>query len=205
LPTPRLAASRPLPALAWPGYVVDPDGSKRLWVARRSRTKQTWPGKLDHIVAGGQVRGGFMFIALSRLFQTGLFQVFPDRIAGNRVGGGGARWPPIPRVAAAGAPADRPAAAMPPFQDPFQCSGTAAYTRWAVVGPAPVGRPPSSLHCASIAPPLCLHRPSLVPPLSPRPSATAPPPTGPPLSSLYPPPFHHPPAGSPLASAAAIM
>jgi hypothetical protein len=26
-----------------------------LWVARRAATKQTWPGKLDHIVAGGQV------------------------------------------------------------------------------------------------------------------------------------------------------
>jgi isopentenyldiphosphate isomerase len=37
------------------GYVVAPDGTKKLWVARRSRTKQTWPGKLDHIVAGGQV------------------------------------------------------------------------------------------------------------------------------------------------------
>jgi isopentenyldiphosphate isomerase len=31
------------------------DGSKKLWVASRSATKQTWPGKLDHIVAGGQV------------------------------------------------------------------------------------------------------------------------------------------------------
>lgn len=38
------------------GYVVRPDGSKALWVARRSAQKQTWPGKLDHIVAGGQVR-----------------------------------------------------------------------------------------------------------------------------------------------------
>lgn len=38
------------------GYVVQPDGSKALWVARRSKSKQTWPGKLDHIVAGGQVR-----------------------------------------------------------------------------------------------------------------------------------------------------
>lgn len=38
------------------GYVVQADGSKALWVARRSASKQTWPGKLDHIVAGGQVR-----------------------------------------------------------------------------------------------------------------------------------------------------
>jgi hypothetical protein len=40
------------------GYVVAADGSKKLWVARRSATKQTWPGKLDHIVAGGQVSTG---------------------------------------------------------------------------------------------------------------------------------------------------
>ncbi|GBF91814.1 nudix hydrolase chloroplastic-like [Raphidocelis subcapitata] len=39
------------------GFVEAPDGTKRLWVARRSRTKQTWPGKLDHIVAGGQPYG----------------------------------------------------------------------------------------------------------------------------------------------------
>lgn len=39
------------------GYVVAADGSKKLWVARRSKSKQTWPGKLDHIVAGGQPYG----------------------------------------------------------------------------------------------------------------------------------------------------
>jgi 8-oxo-dGTP pyrophosphatase MutT (NUDIX family) len=34
------------------------DGKKiSLWVARRSKTKQTWPGKLDHIAAGGQPFG----------------------------------------------------------------------------------------------------------------------------------------------------
>jgi hypothetical protein len=37
------------------GYVGGADGSKKLWVARRSASKQTWPGRLDHIVAGGQV------------------------------------------------------------------------------------------------------------------------------------------------------
>jgi Domain of unknown function (DUF4743) len=38
------------------GYVRDAArGTLKLWVARRSATKQTWPGKLDHIVAGGQV------------------------------------------------------------------------------------------------------------------------------------------------------
>jgi hypothetical protein len=38
------------------GYVVAPDGTKQLWVAKRSAAKPTWPGKLDHLVAGGQVR-----------------------------------------------------------------------------------------------------------------------------------------------------
>lgn len=36
------------------GY-VNIDGEKYLWVAKRSDTKQTFPGMLDHIVAGGQV------------------------------------------------------------------------------------------------------------------------------------------------------
>jgi hypothetical protein len=34
------------------GYVRRADGSKELWVGRRSKSKQTWPGMLDHIVAG---------------------------------------------------------------------------------------------------------------------------------------------------------
>ena len=38
------------------GYVETPRGLE-LWVARRSQTKATWPGKLDHIVAGGQPAG----------------------------------------------------------------------------------------------------------------------------------------------------
>ena len=38
------------------GYVETPRGLE-LWVARRSRSKATWPGKLDHIVAGGQPAG----------------------------------------------------------------------------------------------------------------------------------------------------
>lgn len=36
------------------GYVVGAQG-QRLWLARRSASKPTWPGMLDHIVAGGQV------------------------------------------------------------------------------------------------------------------------------------------------------
>lgn len=47
------------------GYVVLPDGSVELWVARRSKTKQTWPGKLDHIVAGGQVCPCFFHLFLA--------------------------------------------------------------------------------------------------------------------------------------------
>ncbi|ORY93952.1 NUDIX hydrolase domain-like protein [Syncephalastrum racemosum] len=34
-------------------FVRDTDGSIKMWVARRSRTKQTWPGMLDNCVAGG--------------------------------------------------------------------------------------------------------------------------------------------------------
>jgi hypothetical protein len=36
------------------GYVRTHQGIE-LWVATRSRDKPTWPGCLDHIVAGGQV------------------------------------------------------------------------------------------------------------------------------------------------------
>ncbi len=43
---------------------MGPDGSKKLWVARRSRTKSTWPGKLDHIVAGGQARAGLRVLCM---------------------------------------------------------------------------------------------------------------------------------------------
>ncbi len=44
------------------GYVRDAEtGGIKLWVARRSARKQTWPGKLDHIVAGGQVGGRVIF------------------------------------------------------------------------------------------------------------------------------------------------
>lgn len=39
------------------GFVTLADGTKELWVARRSAVKPTWPGKLDHIVAGGQPYG----------------------------------------------------------------------------------------------------------------------------------------------------
>ena len=34
-----------------------PPASMRLWVATRSLSKPTWPGRLDHIVAGGQPDG----------------------------------------------------------------------------------------------------------------------------------------------------
>ena len=36
------------------GFVRGPSGIE-LWVATRSKDKPTWPGRLDHIVAGGQV------------------------------------------------------------------------------------------------------------------------------------------------------
>lgn len=47
----------PAPGVHINGYVTLPDGSKELWVAKRSSTKPTWPGKLDHIAAGGQPHG----------------------------------------------------------------------------------------------------------------------------------------------------
>ena len=39
------------------GYVRREVGEYDLWVAKRSRNKQTWPGMLDHIVAGGLPHG----------------------------------------------------------------------------------------------------------------------------------------------------
>ena len=37
------------------GY-VERDGEKYLWIGKRSETKPTYPGMLDHLVAGGLVR-----------------------------------------------------------------------------------------------------------------------------------------------------
>lgn len=39
------------------GLVRRQDGTLALWVARRAKDKATWPGKLDHVVAGGQPLG----------------------------------------------------------------------------------------------------------------------------------------------------
>lgn len=36
------------------GY-VNKDGQKFLWIGKRSDVKQTYPGMLDHLVAGGLV------------------------------------------------------------------------------------------------------------------------------------------------------
>ncbi|QDZ19600.1 NUDIX hydrolase [Chloropicon primus] len=41
-------------------YVEHGDGSKSMWVARRSKTKATSPSKLDHLVAGGQPHGLYL-------------------------------------------------------------------------------------------------------------------------------------------------
>lgn len=35
-------------------WTLDADGDQQLWIGRRSLSKQTEPGKLDHIAAGGQ-------------------------------------------------------------------------------------------------------------------------------------------------------
>ena len=40
------------------GYVRGISGNiEKMWVAVRSKTKSTWPGMLDHVVAGGIVQG----------------------------------------------------------------------------------------------------------------------------------------------------
>lgn len=46
------------------GYVEQADGSILLWVGRRSASKSTWPSKLDHIVAGGQVEARLFLLAI---------------------------------------------------------------------------------------------------------------------------------------------
>lgn len=42
------------------GFVKDSSGNEFLWVARRSAAKPTFPGMLDHLVAGGQGQIGCM-------------------------------------------------------------------------------------------------------------------------------------------------
>ena len=39
------------------GYVLQDDGSISLWMQKRSKTKPTWPGRLDNFVAGGLSSG----------------------------------------------------------------------------------------------------------------------------------------------------
>ncbi|KAI4897154.1 hypothetical protein NFI96_015198 [Prochilodus magdalenae] len=39
------------------GFSRDGDGNLSMWVARRSKTKQTYPGKLDNLAAGGLAAG----------------------------------------------------------------------------------------------------------------------------------------------------
>ena len=43
------------------GY-VEKDGQKYLWVGKRSEVKPTYPGMLDHLVAGGLVNTDFYFV-----------------------------------------------------------------------------------------------------------------------------------------------
>lgn len=51
------------------GFVRAASGIE-LWVATRSRDKPTWPGKLDHIVAGGQVGSPPCLLSCQRLYGT---------------------------------------------------------------------------------------------------------------------------------------
>ncbi|XP_010897045.1 thiamin pyrophosphokinase 2 isoform X2 [Esox lucius] len=39
------------------GYCRDENGELRMWLGRRSKTKQTYPGKLDNLAAGGLAAG----------------------------------------------------------------------------------------------------------------------------------------------------
>lgn len=39
------------------GFVRDPDGAIRMWIARRAAGKETYPGMLDNMIAGGQPIG----------------------------------------------------------------------------------------------------------------------------------------------------
>lgn len=48
------------------GYFTDQSGKVYMWLARRSPSKQTWPSKLDQIVAGGIVCGEQIQEALIR-------------------------------------------------------------------------------------------------------------------------------------------
>ncbi|KAJ2654216.1 hypothetical protein IWW48_006246 [Coemansia sp. RSA 1200] len=48
------------------GYVrpADDDGQLRMWISKRSATKQTWPGFLDNMVAGGISNGDGAFASV---------------------------------------------------------------------------------------------------------------------------------------------
>lgn len=48
------------------GYVQDDENGLRIWVPRRSRTKQTFPGMLDNTVAGGMSTGELPFECVVR-------------------------------------------------------------------------------------------------------------------------------------------
>ena len=45
------------------GY-VEINGQKFLWIGKRSQMKPTYPGRLDHLVAGGLVRGCQLYLLL---------------------------------------------------------------------------------------------------------------------------------------------
>lgn len=45
------------------GY-VERDGQKFLWIGKRSQMKPTYPGMLDHLVAGGLVCNNSLLLAV---------------------------------------------------------------------------------------------------------------------------------------------
>lgn len=56
------------------GYFVDENGKMLMWIARRSSTKQTWPGKLDQIVSVSNQGKS----TICRIFSS---ELFPIRIS----------------------------------------------------------------------------------------------------------------------------
>lgn len=56
------------------GY-VEKESQKFLWIAKRSDTKQTFPGMLDHLVAGGLVCISITLFFWSILLAVIIFQL----------------------------------------------------------------------------------------------------------------------------------
>lgn len=56
------------------GY-VEREGQKFLWLGKRSQAKSTFPGMLDHLVAGGLVSSYFHFAGFPVLSNTNMVPI----------------------------------------------------------------------------------------------------------------------------------